>query len=744
MKKELLSPAGDFECLKAAIHAGCDAVYIGGKKFGARKFAHNFTNEEIVEAVKFCHLYGVKLYVTVNTVVYEEEMEEVLEYVYFLYKSHVDALIVQDIGLIYEIHKRYPDFELHASTQLHNICQENCQILEELGVKRVVLARELTLSEIEAIKTPLEKEAFIHGALCICYSGECLFSSLVMNRSGNRGECSGMCRLPYTLENSSSKIPFPGSYLLSTRELCTVSRLEELMKSDITCFKIEGRMKSPLYVYFVTKIYRKLMDQYERGEKLEITKEDLETLQVLYNRKFTEGHLFNKTEKDLMNIESPNHSGITLGKVLAVTPSKIKISLLRPLRQGDGIRFLENQEGMTVNFLYDSRGKLIREAKKGDTVYVRNHVHLLKSSDVVKTSDSKLYEDFLSASPRKVPIEMKFIARENKELKLEIWDGKNLIQVSSGKSEVALKLSTTKEEVYNQLNRLGETPYQISSCKILMDEHLFIPKKEINHLRMKAIEKLTEARLFRKDVQEMKKYVPKISKSNEKDVQICCLVRSEEQLKSALEFSVKRIYVTDFKLYQKYKNYPGIFYRMERIHPDNKSTSSHVATELWQLEKSPLATDYYLNVTNSSFLQYLKEKKVHCVTLSKELTLPQIKNIASKETSLELEVLVYGRVELMIMKYCPLSLIKRENNSTDSNSYFLVDRNKKRYPLLFEQNLTHIFSYQKEWFQEKEKDALIKSGISYIRLEFFEENAKEVKNILEKYQQWITKTEKIC
>ena len=199
MKKELLAPAGSFDTLKQAIHNGCDAVYLGGKKFGARKFASNFDEEEMVMAIEYCHLYGVKIYVTVNTLIYEDEIEEVLEYIKFLHMNHVDAVIMQDIGLITRVRERFPELEIHASTQLHTHNQKQVELLENLGVKRVVVAREMSIDEINKLDTKLEIEAFIHGALCVCYSGQCLFSSLLLNRSGNRGECAGICRLPFSL-----------------------------------------------------------------------------------------------------------------------------------------------------------------------------------------------------------------------------------------------------------------------------------------------------------------------------------------------------------------------------------------------------------------------------------------------------------------------------------------------------------------------------------------------------------------
>ena len=262
MKKELLVPASNFASLISAINAGADAVYIGGKKFSARKYADNFSDEEIIKAIDLCHLYGVKIFITVNTLINDNEFMEAVKFIEFLYENNVDAVIMQDVGLINYIHNVFPNLEIHASTQMHVHNADTLKFLENLGVKRVVFARELEIDYINSIKTNLEKEIFIHGALCISYSGQCLFSSLIMNRSGNKGACAGMCRLPYELKCNKKILDIEDKYLLSPKELCSIPTFKKLMESDIDSFKVEGRMKSADYVYIVTKIYHDLMEQY--------------------------------------------------------------------------------------------------------------------------------------------------------------------------------------------------------------------------------------------------------------------------------------------------------------------------------------------------------------------------------------------------------------------------------------------------------------------------------------------------
>ena len=393
MKKELLSPAGNFESLKAAIHNGCDAVYISGQNYGARKFANNFTLEELKEAIDYAHLYDVKVYITINTLIYESEINNFLDYVKTIHKYGVDAVIMQDIGMIDLVHKIYPDLEIHASTQTHCHNQETINFLESLGVKRIVLARELSLNEINNIKTNLEKEVFIHGAICISYSGECLASSMILNRSGNRGECAGICRLPFELYENNKKVKTEGKYLLSAKELSSINNLKQILDSDIKSLKIEGRMKSPEYVGYVTKIYRKLIDLYYEDKEMIITEDELKKLYLLYNREFTKGFINNEDKKDIVNIKNPNHQGIPLGQVLSIN-KKIKIKLEEELTQNDGIRF-SNNKGMMVNFIYNDKGLLIKEAKKGEIIYLDNKINLNECGKVSKTSSIKLEEEII-------------------------------------------------------------------------------------------------------------------------------------------------------------------------------------------------------------------------------------------------------------------------------------------------------------------------------------------------------------
>ena len=321
---ELLAPAGSFEALKAAVEAGADAVYLAGEKFGARAYAENFAGEKLLEAVEFAHLRGVAIHVTVNTIIADSELDEFAEYLKFLRRANVDALLVQDLGAALLTKKFAPEIPLHASTQMTIHNSAGVRALAELGFSRAVLSRELTLDEIKKIcrESPIETEIFIHGALCVCWSGQCLMSSLIGGRSGNRGRCAQPCRLPYELVDDAGKnlLSSAGKYLLSPKDLNTLELLPELIETGVTSLKIEGRMKRPEYVATVVKVYRDALD------KNFSTPEDKRKLAQIFNRDFTTAYLEKNPGKNLISDMKPNNRGVLIGRVAEVGRDKITLS----------------------------------------------------------------------------------------------------------------------------------------------------------------------------------------------------------------------------------------------------------------------------------------------------------------------------------------------------------------------------------------------------------------------------------
>lgn len=726
IKHELLAPAGNMECLKQAIFSGADAVYVGCKKFGARKFASNFTNDEIIEAIKLCHLYGVKIYATMNTLVKNDEVDSFLNQAEFLHKNGIDAILIQDFGMLCLVLEKYPNLEVHASTQANTSSKETAELFYKLGVKRVVFSREMSLEEINSIDVPIEKEVFVHGALCICYSGCCLMSSQIGHRSGNLGECAGSCRLPYTLKHN-GKILANNKYLLSTKELNTSTNFKELLESNILCFKIEGRMKSPEYVGFITRFYRNLIDNYEQTN---IKKANSE-LKTIFNRGFTTGHLFNCTEEELMNTKSPNHIGLEIGKVIEVTKDKIKIKLDKPLNQQDGIRFLNSNKGLIVNYLYNKNKKLVNTAT--DICYIDNKIGLTENDIVCKTIDYNLNKSLKELPSRKIPVTITVEAHINKNLSIELIDDQNnKISLQGNIVEKARTEAITQERIKQQASKLGNTPFECQNVHLKCDEEIFISIKELNDIRRSAVEKLIKKRQNCKVKFESKNVEFKKLQTEKMSPGMVAIVKTEEQLLTCLSNNIERIYTEVKPLYEKYKCKQTVFYKSKRCQlelKDNVYNSSLVSDYFDFSKYEELSGDYGLNVYNIYTAYYLHKLGIQAVTLSVELSQLEIEQfIRLYETTFKekstFQMLCYGTVENMIIKGNILNINK------DDYDYCLTDIKSRVFPVFYDGVLTHVMNFE----QRKEKlSPYLKENIQ-IRLDFHQETKDEVYSIIKKYQ----------
>lgn len=718
--KELLSPAGDFTSLIIAINSGADAIYLSGKAFGARKFAHNFTEDELKEAVFTAHLYGVKIYVTANIIIYQEEVETFLKYIDFLYQIGVDALIMQDIGMISLIRKKYPNFTIHASTQVHNHNNEGILLLKELGVTRVVLDREMTLKEINDITVDIEKEVFIHGALCNSYSGCCLFSSMNGKRSGNRGECVQPCRLPYKIMKNNEYLPANGKYLLSTKELNTIFNLKQLLASDIISFKIEGRMKSPAYVGYVTSIYRKFIDNYYHKKEVSLTAQEEDNLKILFNRGFTAGHLF---EDNILNISTSNHQGLLIGNVIEVNDKKIKIKLIHDLFQEDGIRFASSGQGMIANKIYNQKMLLIKNATSGEVIYLDNKVKLKIKDLVFKTSSSILEKQIRSMPKKKIPITIQVYSSQDSLFIIFIDDQKNKVEASF-KVENAVNRSTTVKEIEEKITKLGNSPFSVNNININIANNIFISMKLLNDKRRELVAKLIEERTKIKRTSITDKIDLNFVRENITEYEISILARTEAQVNAALHSKVDRIYM-DEKLYQKYCSYSEAYLRLPRVISTFTYNAPNIlATELGAVhkyKKANLISDYYLNVVNNYSIKFLLDNNVKRVTLSPEINYSKLSHLLLNK----IELIVYGRIELMITKSCILKETIKRCPCSLEDEYFLVDQNEKKYPIIHDKCLMHIMHYKNINYLDK-IEYFKKIGVKSYRLELFDESYEEV------------------
>ena len=720
-KTELLIPVGNKECLLAAIHNGADAVYLGGKKFGARAYSNNFDEQEMIEAIKLCHLYGVKIYVTVNTMIYNSEIEQVMNYLNFLYINNVDAVIMQDNGLIELTRKTIPNLEIHVSTQAHNHNKPAIEHYKQLGCTRVVFDRESSLESIYKLDVNIEKEVFVYGALCICYSGNCLFSALNGGRSANRGMCVGSCRLPYTLYKNDIKQK--EGYLLSTKDLNTLPKLKEILDCNIDSLKIEGRMKSKEYVAIVTKTYRKLIDNYYEGKELLLTKEDNEKLLKTYNREFTTGYLFE--EKNIINDKTSNHQGVKIGKVIGVNNKRITIELDSNLYQNDAIRFDKPNKGMYVNSLYNNKGLLVSNISKGNICQVDNKDRImikdLLGSNVLKTIDTKLNEELNNIQEKKILVNISFKAFIGTKATLSITDNTNTIEITGNIVDKALNAPITKERIIEQLSKLGNTPYKLNKIDIEIDNNIFINLKELNELRRTATEQLTIKREGTpiSDKQLTIKEYPYKTATKPK---ISILTRNEDQLKLAISNNIDIIYTTDKNLYNKYKD-KNIYLRLDRVIEKHKEYKNEnlLCTEFGSIVKygnnNNIRTDYYLNAANDHTISKYLSLNSKSVTISIEADNLQINDIKNKEQS---EIIVYGYPECMIIK-------NNIFNIRDEKTY-LKDTKNNKYLVTYD-NFTHIFNH--EPINLIDRIPKLK-GFGTLRIELLNENIGEVQTIINK------------
>ncbi|MGI5993220.1 MAG: DUF3656 domain-containing U32 family peptidase [Methanosarcina sp.] len=512
-KPELLAPAGGMEAFVAAVENGADAVYLGARAFSARGYASNFSEEELEEAIDYAHLRGVKVYVTVNTLLKEEEVENALKLLSWLRQIGTDAIIIQDLGLISLARKYLPDLPLHASTQmtLHN--SEGVEFAKKLGIERVVLSRECSLEEIKQMreKTGTEIEVFIHGALCISYSGQCLLSSLIGGRSGNRGFCAQPCRKKYRLYCEGKPIKTTGSYLLSPKDLNTTSGLGALIKAGIESFKIEGRMKRPEYVAGVVRIYRRLIDRYlENPEGYSVSEEEQEALTQLFNRGFTQGYFFENPRWELMSRESPQNRGIPAGTIIGYDSrsNRIRVRLSLALSVGDGI-MVESAElspedkGKIISSMYTRKGQ-IYSAQTGDIIEIPFDSKVQSGSTVYRTYDKKLMDSLKKESESgdlrpKIPVFITATIALGRPIKFEIKDkDSNTVTIESEYIvEKAKKQPTSKAQIEKQLSKLGNTLFEAAELHVSMEKDVFIPVGQLNELRTKAIEQLENLRISR-------------------------------------------------------------------------------------------------------------------------------------------------------------------------------------------------------------------------------------------------------
>lgn len=704
-KQELLSPAGNKESLYMAVHAGADAVYLSGKKYGARKFANNFSDEEIIEAINYCHLYGVRVYVTLNTLIFESEVDDFIFFARMLYLNNVDAVIVQDIGMIKLLRKVLPDLEIHASTQTHNYNIETTKMYKQLGAKRVVLARELSLDEISEHSKIMDTEVFIHGALCMAYSGCCYMSLLRGGRSGNRGECAGTCRLPYDSKSDNK-------YVLSTKDLCNIYDIDKIINTNTKSLKIEGRMKSKEYVYLVTKLYRDTLDKYYLTGKLEVNEEIFNDIKKVFNREYTNGHKFGAN--DIMNPKRPNHQGVEIGQVIDVDNKYITIKLTSDLVCGDGIKFNLTDTGFTVTNIYIN-GNKVTEAKKNQIISVRNTIDLKSLSKVVKTSDKTLIDSLKNIKEKKIKIDCNIKIKDNIIEVEYVDDANNIVKKQYDVVQKSIKISTSKEEIIKQLSKLGNTPFEIRNTNINNIGNIFINIKDLNSIRRELIDELSLKRTsFNRKVSNIS-YDNSFSMNNN-NIEISASVVNEEQYKILKKLNIDNIYTENYELYKKYES-ENIYYILPRIINKPYDNIKRIVINDYNYipESSDIIGNYYLNITNTYSCKYLYDIGVKKICVSPDLNKKYLAEILDRNNSINFEVQIYGSYEVMITKNKPVADTYFRNND-----YKYEIKNHGNYISILNSPVNRI-NVIKEY---------ARIGIRKFRLDFNNETENDIHNIV--------------
>ena len=778
---EILAPAGSMECLKAAVAAGADAVYTGGALFGARAYAHNLTEEELLEAIDYVHLHGRRLYLTVNTLIKDREMEkQMYDYLLPYYRQGLDAVIVQDIGLFRFIRKHFPDLPIHASTQMTLTGVDGAKFLEKEGAQRIVTSRELSMAEVKKIadETELEIESFVHGALCYCYSGQCLFSSFIGGRSGNRGQCAQPCRLLY--QTPEAKKP---QYLLSLKDICTLELIPEMIESGIYSFKIEGRMKKPEYAAAVAFQYRKYADLYLKyyeecpaGEdpaayamkRYRVREEDRQMLLDLYNRGgFHTGYYHTQNGREMVSLNRPNHAGVPAVKVLAKKGRTVTAKALTDLYPQDIIelpmrRGREKADNYTCKDAV-RKGMNVQIPVFADTPFKRDEIWMRTRNSVLI---ERLHEEFVNGKIKeRICGTFRLYPQEAATLTVKCRDAE--ITVTGEKAQEALSQPMSRERIEKQLRKTGNTEFEFSFLKAEIGEKVFLPMQSLNELRREALETLEKVicEKYRRSGEVKDPEEDKTELSMEEEVLSgwTASVRTAEQMEVILEEeAIGRIYVdcTMFpRIWEKdsyvewitkvhaagkeiYLVMPYIF--RERTRKQYEAAYNRIFGAGWDgilianyesfafLKEhgytGRIMTDYNLYEFNQESRKFWKEKGVFEFTAPVELTERELQDLRVKDG----EVIVYGYLPMMISAGCIQKTIRGCQKKSGQTT--ITDRYRNPFVVKNECDYCYniLYNYVPLYLGDRMEE-VYQIGPGRIRLMFTTERQQEVRQILSAY-----------
>ncbi len=763
MKKvEILSPAGSYESLMAAIAAGADAVYIGGTKFGARAYADNLDEETMLKVIDYVHLHGRKIYLTVNTLLKEQELQrELYDYLLPYYRCGIDAVIVQDMGVLKFVKEHFPDLPIHASTQMTITNVLGAKFMEKQGVERIVTSREMHLDEIKEISenTDVEIESFVHGALCYCYSGQCLYSSMIGGRSGNRGQCAQPCRLPYKVQGERE-----AKYVLSLKDICTLEYIPELIEAGIYSFKIEGRMKKPEYVALVTAMYRKYVDLYlEKGkEAFKVDPKDKEKLMDLYNRGGSHGGYYHtQNGREMVSLERPNHAGVPVLSVLHYQGKTVTAKAIADINAGDVIELPDGKENFTF-------ANAIRKGQK--FTFPTHKKQVFEQNAVLNRvrNESLLREIQDTIIKRKIKEKMngKLTLSKGTSAKLLLYYGNILVEVNGEVPQEALNQPMDVARIEKQMRKTGNTEFEFETFEVELTGRLFMPMQSLNELRRLGIEALEEKILsaYRRANEQEGSLSSKEEAYSHKLEAFHVYVEELEQFEAVLEATcVKRIYVdsngideiwknpdTDCIIAKAHENGKEIYLAMPHIFRSKTRKKYEefyrtLRNQAWDgilvrncesyeflLEhgfQGNIVTDYSVYQFNTYAKRFWQEEKIEAFTAPLELNYRELKD-AGLENS---ELVVYGYFPMMVSAQCVMKTTKGCRHEKGRLTF--TDRYQKEFTVKNHCDYCYNMIYntapvvlldQKTEIQDLNPKAL--------RLHFTIENPDEVRNILNMYE----------
>ncbi|HHY74841.1 MAG TPA: U32 family peptidase [Bacillus bacterium] len=794
---ELLAPAGNWEAIKAAVANGADAVYFGVENYNARVRAENFQSNELPEIMAYLHKYNVRGFVTLNILIFESELDDAKKLVEACIDAGVDGLIVQDMGILQLIREISSDFPVHGSTQMTVTSPEAVDFLRPYDLEVVVLGRENNLQQIKTIadETNIPLEVFVHGAICVSYSGQCLTSEMWGGRSANRGECAQACRLPYDLiVDNEVKEMGNLAYVLSPKDLAALEIIPELIEAGVTTFKIEGRLKSPKYVANVVSKYRKAIDEYVAGRNYKPTKTDIRELQQSFSRGFTFGFLKGTNHKQLLDGTFPKSRGVYLGMVKKVLKDAVLCDVEAPLKRGDGIVFdagrpEEKEEGGRVYDLRKNGVKMDGEVKQGliEIVPGRHDINLTKvhvGDKIWKTSDQELerrlrntYES--EQTYRLFPLSVSATGNVGSPL-ITVWHDEttnNYVTIESNeKLQQALKRPLTTEYLTEQLGRLGGTIFRLENLEATFYEDVMIPVKELNHMRRQAVKELVALRQapYRYQKNNVGQAADENARSGQNRVKkqpenpnLIALCRTMEQIEAASRTDVDFIYAdfeftTDYpKAVQAAKAYnKPIALATPRIHmpgenailngiikagPDAILARSLGAAQYY-LEKQnlsiPIIGDFSLNSANSKAVDLFLGRGLARITPSYDLNIQQMFDLLENSPTESIEVVIHQHLPMFHTEHCVYCTFLSEGTDftncgrpCEKHRISLQDRIGMKHPVRVDIGCRNTVYNAIEQSGAEYIANFLNEGIKHFRIEFLEEDAEKVHEVIQLYRE---------